>query len=115
MSAQSTSGEKPARRKPSYKKLKPDALRSLQSRVGTAQCMELLGVAGSTITDAIAKDEVSMTTELAARHCLSKLDKEAAAPILLVVEVPRDKTAVVEQLLHAMGARFTRLFLGEKK
>lgn len=87
-------------------KTEPKALLQLLERLGRAEAAKQLGVSPSSFTTWTKPNAVARQPyELAARHILSKIDKDAAQPKVVLARVPADKLEMVRQFLDAVGAK----------
>lgn len=85
--------------------VEPTAFKQLEERLSRAEAAKAIGLSTSTFNLTKTDGKVRMVTELAARHLLSKLDKSASEPKVVLARVPADKVEMVRQFLDAVGAK----------
>ena len=87
-------------------KTTPKAIFDLESRVGRVKAAGLLGVHTTAYTGWHKEGaQAVLAYELAARYHLSKLDRNASAPKVLIARIPAAKLEVVETFLNALEVK----------
>lgn len=90
--------------------LEPKALRQLVNHYGAHNLVaQELGCSPEHVSRSLRTNEVASTTELAARHILSKVDKATNARAILICSVPAKDRAMLEAMLTKMGIEFKSL------
>lgn len=89
----------------------PTALRQLVDRLGThIAAGKEIGVSPSFISGVLSGSQKwRVTYELAARHALSKLDRNASAARFYFVRVPADKQEMFETIIKGLGLHFGKV------
>lgn len=89
--------------------LEPVAIKRLKEMVGTAEACKQLGISHSHFNKMAAGQPARAAIELAARHIISKLDKQNYGEHTLLVRCPADKVAVIEAVVSGVNGQLLDL------
>lgn len=91
------------RKTPEIAKMESTSIRQLVDRVGKQEAARLMGVDQNNFARWLADGEARTAYVLAARHCLSQIDKRDSGTLVAVTVVTSDKRPAFDSFVKAIG------------